>query len=405
MASRNVKVPKVMNQDVLDMSHNKYLNMIDYNNMEKDKNGFIKLKPTSSKIDSDSAHLKTDILSLEDKLREYRKKHEKVEKLKETEEYKASKKKQSKKKQKKSKQHLLEMVFNNADGQDDEDDIEETDDENYRDNKKRGKKSGSKSTRLDTVYGQRFTPVVSMLHDSINEFGQLADEIRDDLNASKSSARTMYRSAQMGNLISAKNSQLSAIKELASVAKIVSDLEYKKDKDSRIENGNNNKAISALGAKYLRGGGLFDDDDDKKSKKNKKGKKSDSPAARKVKHDDDDDEYSEMSLEYKKNQRELAEEFAKTLTERKGDFKLTPHERFINMEGTYKFVIVADPTDIEGSWEFVAVDPKDEKKIKGFKDKYKELYPSKKKCKMVFDLGKMRVTDKTTSRTYKLILK
>ena len=75
------------------------------------------------------------------------------------------------------------------------------------------------------------------------------------------------------------------------------------------------------------------------------------------------------------------------------------------MEGKYKFVIVADPGDVEGTWEFVAVDPKDEKKIKGFRDKYKDLYPSKKKCRMVFDLGKMRVTDRNTARTYKLILK
>lgn len=412
MASRNVKVPKMMNKDILDMSNKKFNDMMGISDLKRDKNGFVVLTPSAKKIDSDSAHLKTDILSLEDKLREYRKKHEKVEKLKETDNYKESKKKFSKKKNKKAKQHLLEMVFNNAEGDDESEVIDpnedDNDEENYRDIKKKGSKKKSdkpKSTKLDTVYGQRFTPVVSLLHDSITEFDQLADEIRADLDNSKSSAKTMYRSSQMGNLISAKKSKLDAIKELAAVAKTVTDIEYKKEKDTRSENGNNNKAISALGAKYLRGSWGFDDDDDS-SKKDKKKKKMKSLAARAKAHEDDDDDgYSEMSLEHKKNNQALAEEFAKTLVEKKADFKLTAHERFINMEGKYKFVIVADPGDVEGTWEFVAVDPKDEKKIKGFRDKYKDLYPSKKKCRMVFDLGKMRVTDRNTARTYKLILK
>lgn len=216
----------------------------------------------------------------------------------------------------------------------------------------------------------------------------------------------MYRSGMIGNMISAKNSKLSAIKELTGVAKTVSDLEYKKDKDKKNEEGaDSSKMIASLGSKYLRGGGLFEDDK-KKGKKKGKVKVNDKPL-KKYRDDDDDDEEEDSSIRKQResNQRELASEFAKTLNNRKKEISLTPHERFIAMEGKYAFVVVADPIDPDGTWKFVAVDPKSGKELKDFKDKYKDLYPKKKNCRMIFDLAKLKCTDKNSSRSYRLILK
>ena len=67
--------------------------------------------------------------------------------------------------------------------------------------------------------------------DDIFEFDKIAADIEADLNSSRNNAKTMYRSSQIGNMISAKNSKLSAVKELGSIAKVISDLEYKKEKD------------------------------------------------------------------------------------------------------------------------------------------------------------------------------
>lgn len=389
-----------MDKDILNLGIEMYENAVGLSDMERDDDGFIILKPTAKRVDERKATLTTDISSLEAKLKKFKEERTRMDKIQKTEEYKESKKKLSKKKAKKQKTSLLEMVFNNADHENDEDTDEE--DGTYRDKKGAPKK---KETTLDTTYGKRFSPVVSMLHDTIVEFDNIAAEIEEELKNARNMSKSMYRSSQIGNLISAKNSKLSAVKELASVATTVSNLEYKKEKDRQSTEGSDtSKAISNLGAKYLRGGlDIFDDMPSKK----KKDKKSSGKKSNKVDIDDDDDDEEDSSIKKQRedDQRVLAGEFAKTLTNHKNDIKLTPHERYIKMEGKYAFMVVADPLDPDNTWKFIAVDPKTGKEIKGFKDDYPGLLPKKKNCRMTFDLAKMKCTDRNSARSYKVIFK
>ena len=399
-----------MNQDILDLGYSQYEHAVGLDEMERDKNGFIILKPTAKHVDDKKAALTTDISSLEMKLKKFREQNAKLEKYQKSDDYKESKKKMSKKKAKKKKETLLEMVFNNADHMDDEDEIDEEDDENYRDSKKSKKPDKKKETTLDTTYGKRFSPVVAMLHDTIVEFDNIATDIENELKESKGMSKSMYRSSQISNLISAKNSKLSAVKELASVATTVSNLEYKKDKDrQQAEGSDSSRAISALGAKYLRGGIDLLDDTDKRGKKKKKGKDKEHLVPKKKKYsydddDDDDEEDSSIKKQHEQEQRELASEFAKELINKKKDIKLSPHERYASMEGSYTIVVVADPIDPDNDWKFLAVDKKG-KEIKNFKDDYPGLLPRKKNCRMTFDMNRLKAYDKNSARTYKLILK
>ena len=376
------------------MSKRQYAKLNDY---ERDKDGFIVLHPTADKVDEDCISLTTTISSLEDKLKRYKSEKEKLEKYKETDAYKSAKKKK-KKKLKKNKQALLEMMFNNADEQESVVPETEDDEENYKD--KKAKRTPKKTNTLESTYGKRFTPDVSLLQDSINDFDTIAAEIEKELEKSGDRAKTMYRSSQTANLISAKDKKLSAIKELVSVAKMVSDLEYKKSKDAKAEEGDTNKIISSIGAKYLRS-----NDDDIFGKKKKKDKKKKSSTIKIDDDDDEDDEDDELSVKHANDEKELAARFAETLSKKKSDLHFSAHERYIDIEGTYKFVVVADTINYDNDWKFVAVNPKTDKEIKDFKIKYKDLIPKKKSCRMVFDVNKLKATDKNTNRTYKLILK
>lgn len=400
-----------MDKDIYNLGIAQYAHMTGLDDMDRDKDGFIILKPTAKRIDDKMSGLTTDISNLEAKLKKFKAEKAKTEKMKDTKEYKESKKLLSKKKAKKKKMTLLESVFNNADKMAEEDDSEDDEDEDgeYKDSRKTKAAVRKKTDTLDTTYGKRFSPVVSMLYDTITEFDQIAANIEKELDDSHSQGKSMYRSGMIGNMISAKNSKLSAINKLADVAKTVSDLEYKKDKDKKSEEGaDSSKMIASLGSKYLRGGGMFEEDSKKKGKKKGKVKVNDKPL-KKYRNDDDDEDDEEEDSSIRKqresDQRELAAEFAKTLSNRKKEITLTPHERFIAMEGKYAFVVVADPIDPDNTWKFVAVDPKSGKELKDFKDKYKDLYPKKKNCRMIFDLGKLKCTDKNSSRSYKLILK
>lgn len=413
---------KPINEELLDLGRAQYRSVVGLDDMPRDKDGFILLKPTAAHVDKKMTSLTADIGSLEEKLRKYRAEKEKTEKYTKTDDYKESKKQMSKKKQKKKRDSLLAMVFNNADNAEEEDEEEYDEEEGSgyieKKSKKKGESSKKNATTLETTYGKRFSPVVAMLHDTIMEFDQIAAEIEEDLKNNKNSSRTMYRSSQIGNMISAKNSKLSAVKELASVAKTLSDLEYKQAKDKKdSEAGDQNKAVASMAAKILRGG-LDDLDDSDSGKKGKKGKKDKDGKKKKVNfgatvrglsakdEDDDDEEYGSIKRsksDSDDDQRALANEFAKTLQNRKGDIKLTAWEKNINMEGKYQVMVIVDPTDLE-DYRFIAVD-KNGKEIKGFKDDYPDLLPKKKKCRMRFDLSKNRVSDLNSARTYKLIYK
>lgn len=396
-----------MTKEVYDLGVSKYEHLVGLDEIDRNSDGYMMLIPTADKIDKRKSELTTNISDLEAKLKRFKEEKAKVEKIQKSDEYKESKKKLSKKKSKKQKTALLEMVFNDADHQHDdpEDEEDEDADGTYRDSKKKIRRTKKAETTLETTYGKRFSPVVSMLHDTIVEFDQIADDISKELSNARNQGKTMYRSSQIGNLISAKNSKLSAVKELASVVKTLSDLEYKKEKDKQAVEGNDtSRAISALGAKYLRTADIFGSG---KSKKNKKGKKG---SGGKVSDTDDEDELDEdddigtIKQQRVKDQRELAAEFAKTLQNKKGEISLTPHERFIAMEGKYEIWVVLNTMD-ENDWKFVAVDPKTKKEIKGFRDSYPGLLPKKKACRMVFDMGRLRAQDKNSSRYYKLVLK
>lgn len=392
-----------MLQEVLDLGKSEFRSAAGFDEMPRDKDGFLRLTYTASRADKKAAELTTSISSLEDKLKRYKEEKAKIERYQKTDEYKESKKKESKKKQKKRRETLLEMVFNNADHDNEEVDPDDEEEAGYHEKKSRKKKE---SNTLDTTYGKRFSPVVSMLYDTINEFDRIAIDIQTELDSPQLRMKNMYRSTQIGNLISAKNSKLSAVRELASVATTISNLEYKKEKDKKAEEGSDSsKAISSLGAKFLRGSldGFGVSDKDKKSKKEKEKQRKKSLMS---KHDDDDDDetgtISKRKSSSDDDDRELASEFAKALLDHKEDISFTPAEKYMNMDGKYSVVVVCDSTDPENTWRYEAVD-KHGKLIKGFKDDYKGLLPKKKNARMVFDIGKRRCTDRASARTYKLL--
>lgn len=398
-----------MDKMVYDLAREQYRDAVGISDMNRDADGFLVLRPTARHVDKRVESLTTNIDSLEEKLRQFREEKAKAVKYQKSEEYRESKKKDKDKKGKKARATLLEMVFNNADAINEEAEGDE-DNENYRDNKKKG----PKKTTLDTTYGKRFAPVVSMLYDTISDFDRIAREIDEELKSSRGQTRGMYRSSQIGNYITAKNSRLSAVKELGSIAKTVSDLEYKRDKDKKAAEGSDTtKAISSLGAKFLRGS--FDDSSSggkksggkkDKGKDKKKSSGNFSKSAKKMGYDPEDDDDDDDSVSRPKNtasDRDLAEELAKTVLNRKGDFSFTPHERFLAVEGKYTFVVSVDPLDPEHTWKFIAVDPKSGKELKGFKDDYKELYPKRKNVRPRFDIAKKKMTDLNTSKNYRLV--
>lgn len=396
---------KSFDQSVLDLGYERYDQMTGLSDMERDSDGFIILKPTANRVDKRKSDLTTDISNLEAKLKQFKQERNQLSQYQQTDEYKKSKKTMSKKKIKKKKESLLEMVFNNADKAATEAESEADDDEgedgiSYRDSKKAKAKAkkAAKDNTLDTTYGKRFSPMVSMLYDTITEFDKIANDIEDELAQARNSSRSMYRSSQISNLLAAKKSKMDAITKLTDIAKTVSDFEYKKDKDRQANEGSDSsKAISNLAAKYLRGSYDMDDKSKKAKDKSKKKKFKDWD-------DDDDDVDDSIKKQRESDNRALAEEFAKTLGKHKGDIKLTPHELYAKMEGKYTIQVLVDPFD-ESDWKFVAVSTKTGKIMENFKDDYPGLLPRKRDTKMIFDIAKLKCTDKISARSYKLILK
>lgn len=392
-----------MTQDVYDIGVDRYKHAIGFDELERDDDGFIVLKPSASRVDQKMADLITNISSLEEKLKKYKAEQAQTKKYQQSDEYKESKKKQSKKKKKKEKENLLEMIFNNADNiEDAEDDEDGTYDDSKKTKAAKRKATQNKETTLETTYGKRFSPVVSLLFDTINDFDKIAADIEDDLRTSKS--KSMYRSNQIGNLISAKDKKLSAVNKLADVAKTLSDLEYKKEKDKKGDEGDSNKLIANFASKYL--SGAFDDEEDRKSGKKKNKKKSKGLSVADLDDDDDDDESSiKRSKESDAEDREIAAKLANRLMENKDKVTMTAHEKYVAMEGKYLIAVVADPVDPDNDWKYIALDPKSRKEIKDFKDKYKGLLPKKSAARMTFDLSRLRAYDKNTAKTYQLLLK
>ena len=389
--------------------------------MEYDKDGYMilrhisELPPASPKTD-----LVTDLTALEQRLDMYREKNEvKHNVTAETSKpaiSSTSDNKKSKKMDKKARKKLLKSIFNNADKVAEEAAAENDDEE----------EKPTKADTLDTTYGLRYTPMVNMIHGIIGEYDELAESIKEDL-ANRPNMKTMYRSSQIANLISVKNSKLSAIKELTSIAKQITDLEYKKEKDSRAGEADDDKAILALTTRFLRGS-LDNDDvyvsDEKPKKKDKKNKNKKGFVKMSSSDDDDDDEKpikkkdvrgyvstakiekmaEDLQDDDDADDGELADALGKALMKHKSELEFTPYEKHINLEGKYSLAILADAEKPSSSWKFIAID-KEGKEIKGFKDKYPELVPKKSDCKMSFNVTKMRVVDKNTSITYKLYLK
>lgn len=400
-----------MDQAKLEASIAKYNSMIGLDDYPRDENGFMHLRWSAEKTDSQLDSLTTDISSLEAKLKKFKEEKAEKEKYKKSDDYKESKKSMSKKKAKKKKESLLAMVFNDADSLKAEREADEEEDGGKmvdKPKKKGSKKSTDTKTTLDTTYGTRYSPMVEMYYDMINEFDAISKELEAELETMKGARhQTRYKSDQMGNLLSAKKSKADMIKEVVNIANKVSDLEYKKEKDKKdAEVGDVSREVSNLGAKYLRGSfDIFDMGDSKKKKKkdkdkeDKKGKKKD--------YDDEDDDIG--SIKKLKDvdsvdDKELAVAFTKALEKNKDKINFTPAERYVNMDGKYDVVIVTDPLNIEKDWRFAAVNKKG-KEIENFKKDYPGLLPRKNGTRMKFDLNRMKATDLNSGRSFKLVMK
>ena len=250
--------------------------------------------------------------------------------------------------------------------------------------------------------------MVEMYYDMINEFDAISKDIEAELETMKGPRhQTRYKSDQMGNLLSAKKSKADMIKEVVNIANKVSDLEYKKEKDKKdAEVGDVSREVSNIGAKFLRGSfDIFDMGDSKKKKKKKD--TDEKKSSKKKDYDDDDDDFG--SIKKLKDvdsadDKELAVAFTKALEKNKDKINFTPAERYVNIDGKYSVVIIADPLELEKDWRFAAIG-KNGKEIKDFKKDYPGLLPRKNGTRMKFDLNRMKVTDLNSGRTYKLVLK
>lgn len=393
-----------MDTAILELGRSQYRSAMGLDDVERDKDGFILLRPTADHVDEKVESLTTSIDTLEEKLQALRKSKTQLEEYQQTDAYKADKKKNKGKKKKKQRETLLNMVFNNAD----EVAAAAEEDEAEKDPKRKPTKKKVSDTTLETTYGKRFSTVVSMLYDSIQDFEQIATEIREELDSTQGRTKGMYRSSQMSNLISATSKKFDAVRELGGIAKTISDLEYKEKKDKKTEEGSDtSKAISSLAAKYLRGG--YDPDSDgkksgkKKDKEKAKGNFAKSAKAMGYDPDDDDDE-DDTPKKTNRNEHDiaLAKEFAKALEGRTNEISFTPYERHLDIEGKYSFVITCDPLDPEHTWNFMAVD-KNGHEIEGFKKDYKELMPKRKDVRLRFDITKKKAVDLNSSKSYKLL--
>ena len=411
-----------IDKEVLDMARQKYKDMVKnkvyVDGEERNERGFIVLRPTVEHIQERRSSLTTSLDQLETKLSKLMSDKKHYDDIAESDEFKKAAKKKQKKKKKKAKASLLASIFNNADNlaKEEEEEKEEEEAETKSEKKSKEDKPKKKKTdTLDSTYGKRFAPIVSYLQDAISEFDSLADDIEEELKT-KGTTRGVYRSSQMANLISAKNSKLSAVKELTTVARLVSDLELKKAKEDNAKNDSTETMVARFGSRYL--SGSFDDLDDygEKVKKGSKGKK-----AKKKKYnfmamtdeereafddeDYDDDDSGKKNKGKIPEQKELAKKFAEKMIARKDEIKLTPQEKNIRMEGKYEIVVVID--DIMNpakAWKFTAVDKKG-REIDGFRKDYKELLPNKRTARMVFDISKMKATNKATNLKYRIVVK
>lgn len=400
-----------MDKTILDLGRAQYMRAVGADDVERDSEGFILLRPSADHVDQQVESLTTNIDSLEEKLQALRKSKAAMEDYQKTDAYKKDKKKKlkGKGKRKKERETLLNMVFNNADqvAAAEEREEAEKEDKSSGDSKKKSGRKKPADTTLSTTYGKRFSTVVSMLYDSIQDFEQIAAEIREELDSAQGRSKGMYRSSQMGNLIAATSKKFDATKELGSIAKTISDLEYKEKKDKKAEEGSDtSKAISNLAAKYLRGS--FESEEERKGKKKRdkdKGKGNFAKTAKSMGYDPDDDDEDDgpkRDPDKKARDQALAKEFAKALEKRADDFQFTPYEKHLDIEGTYTFVVVCDPLDPEHTWDFKALDKKG-REIEGFAKQYKDLMPKKKATKMRFDVAKRKAVDLNSSRTYKLL--
>lgn len=399
-----------MDQAKLEASIARYNQLTGLDDYPRDENGFMHLRWSAEKTDSRLNSLSTDISSLEAKLKKFKEEKAEKEKYKKSNDYKESKKSLNKKKAKKKRDSLLAMVFNDADAVKAEREADEEEDGgkiiDAKSKKKANKKSAENRNTLDTTYGTRYSPMVEMYYDMINEFDAISKDLEAELETMKGPRhQTRYKSDQMSNLLSAKKSKADMIKEVVNIANKVSDLEYKKDKDKRdADSGDVSKEVSNIGAKYLRGS--FDIFDMGKSKK--KNKKKDKSEDKKKKNDnDDEDDYGSIKKlkdSDSADDKELAVAFTKALEKNKDKINFTPAERYVNMDGKYTICIVADPLDIDRSSRVVAINNKGEE-IKDFKKDYPGLLPRLKSMRLKHDINRMKSTDLNTGRVYKLILK
>ena len=71
-------MPNHIDLDILEMGKERYRNASGLNDMERDTDGFIVLKPTASHTDQKKAALTADISSLEAKLQKYKQEKQNV---------------------------------------------------------------------------------------------------------------------------------------------------------------------------------------------------------------------------------------------------------------------------------------------------------------------------------------
>ena len=81
-----------MDNAIYQLGRSQWLSSVGYDDLEKDEDGFVVLKPSAQRVDSQVASLTTNISDLESKLKKFRAEKAAAEKYQKTPEYKESKK-------------------------------------------------------------------------------------------------------------------------------------------------------------------------------------------------------------------------------------------------------------------------------------------------------------------------
>jgi hypothetical protein len=250
-------------------------------------------------------------------------------------------------------------------------------------------------------FEMKFDEPITLHRQTIIEVDKTLQEISMMLEETKLS-RARNRNVMIKDLLSAKGSllgnRISSANGIASIQKTKLDAAAKKADASKGEQNEKNQNINLLAKAFpqLVSGGLASASVSAAGGKGKGKDKDD------VKDDKDKDKGKGGKKKEKRRSQEDDDDFMSTATKliKSGDFKLTPHEAAIGIEGKYKVAIKKSFSTQE--WKFIAIDHNGNE-IANFKEKHPGVLPKRKDHDIRFDDDKDIARCRRTDQMFQVI--